>query len=93
MKKQNNERGWPHPFELVEEEGCALGDIAAADAAYRRLDVRSVRPVDPVRGEPVAMINNNMLVLVFGGDSALRARLVDALRPGSENVTRDQVEP
>src|SRR3546814_14182100 len=29
--------GIVHPFELVEEEGCALGDIAAAFVAVERL--------------------------------------------------------
>jgi len=32
-----NRMGIVHPFELVEEEGCALGDIAAAFVAVERL--------------------------------------------------------
>lgn len=70
-----------------------FGDIAAADAAYRRLDVRNVRPVGAASGAPTAMINNNMLVIVFGGDAALRNRLGQSLRPGADNFAGEQVEP
>lgn len=70
-----------------------FGDIAAADRAYQGLDVRTLRPIEPGQGEPVAMINNNMLVIVFGGDAVLRSRLGQALRPGADNLAREQVEP
>lgn len=70
-----------------------FGDIAAADAAYRRLDAASMKPVQPGAGEPTALINNNMLVILFGGDAALRNRIGEALRPGSESFARQQVEP
>src|SRR3546814_7000330 len=38
-----NRMGVVHPFELVEEEGCSLGDVAAAFVAVERLlDMREI---------------------------------------------------
>lgn len=97
IRSELSEAGLPNGIALgvgpAELHIFFFGDIAAADAAYRSLDVRDLRPIAPARGEPVAMINNNMLVIVFGGDAALRRRLVEALRPGADNLAREQVEP
>nr|MBA3889881.1 hypothetical protein [Gemmatimonadaceae bacterium] len=70
-----------------------FGDIAAADAAYQRLDVRSVRSVEPSSGVPAGMINNNMLAVIVGGDAALRQRIVRSLHPGAEDSGNAHVEP
>lgn len=69
-----------------------FGDIGAADAAYRGLDAKSVRPLQATDGAPSAAINNNMLVIMFG-DVATRRRIEQALTPGSEDRAADQVEP
>ena len=70
------------------------GDIGAADAAYRQLDARQARPIGTVAvGPPRALINNNMLMLIFGGDDALRERVWRALTPGNEDRKSEEVEP
>lgn len=70
------------------------GDIGAADRAYRQLDARQARPVGSVpSGPPRALINNNMLILIFGGDDALRERIWRALTPGKEDRAAEEVEP
>ena len=70
------------------------GDIGAADRAYRQLDARQARPVGTVAGGPPrALINNNMLILIFGGDEALRERIWRALTPGNEGQAPEEVEP
>lgn len=97
IRSDLSQAGLPNGIALgvgpVELHFYFFGDIAAADAAYRSLDVRDVRPVEPARGEPVAMINNNMLVIFFGGDAALRRQIGQALRPGADNFVGAQVEP
>lgn len=70
------------------------GDIGAADRAYRQLDARLARPVGGVAsGPPRALINNNMLILIFGGDDTLRERVWRALTPGNEDQASEEVEP
>lgn len=72
------------------------GDIAAADAAYRQLDATQLRPMDPratPNPRPRALINNNMLMIVFGGDDALRQRIARALTPGNEDRRAEEEEP
>lgn len=72
------------------------GDIAAADAAYRQLDARQLRPIDPraaADARPRAFINNNMLVILFSGDDAHRQRIIGALTPGFGDRQDREVEP
>lgn len=72
------------------------GDIAAADAAYRRLDARQLRPIQPrvaADARPRAFINNNMLVILYSGDDAQRRRIIDALTPGFDDRHVEEVEP
>lgn len=73
-----------------------FGDIAALDRAYRGIDTRQLRPVrgGMRQGEPPrVLVNNNMLVILYGGDEAMRQRVRRSLTPGTEDLTPRAVEP
>lgn len=72
------------------------GDMAAADRAYRQLDAPQLRPLQSKVGtgtRPETLINNNMLVIIYGGDTALQKRIWRSLTPGEEDVDPGAVEP
>jgi len=74
-----NRLGPVHPFELVEEEGCTLAQVAAAFvAAERLLDVRVIWAL--VDG--AAMAESARLGLYGRIASALRGHMADVLRAG-----------
>ena len=89
-------RGSALRIDGVEVQVFFFADMAAADAAYRRLDVGRLAPVgDRLEGElrPRALINNNMLAILFGGDATARRRIWRALTPGAEDAAAEEVEP
>ncbi|MEO0031244.1 MAG: hypothetical protein RIS94_1002 [Pseudomonadota bacterium] len=79
-----NRLGPVHPFELVEEEGCSLAQVAAAFvAAERLLDLRETwRLLDET-----AMPETLRLAMFDRVASALRAHVADVLRAGRGSQT------
>ncbi|MBB5705169.1 NAD-glutamate dehydrogenase [Sphingopyxis panaciterrulae] len=72
-----NRMGVVHPFELVEEEGCSLGDVAAAFVAVERLlDMREIwAELD------VAKIDESIRLSLFAqAASAMTSQMADLLR-------------
>lgn len=72
-----NRMGIVHPFELVEEEGCALGDIAAAFVAVERLlDMPAIwNALDD------AKIDESIRLSLFSqAASAMTSQMADLLR-------------
>jgi len=72
-----NRMGVVHPFELVEEEGCSLGDVAAAFVAVERLlDMRQMwSTLD------TAKIDESIRLALFGqAASAMTSQMADLLR-------------
>ncbi|MGN7930217.1 NAD-glutamate dehydrogenase [Sphingopyxis sp. 22461] len=72
-----NRMGIVHPFELVEEEGCALGDIAAAFVAVERLlDMPAIwNALD------AAKIDESIRLSLFSqASSAMTSQMADLLR-------------
>src|SRR3546814_13003227 len=69
--------GVVHPFELVEEEGCSLGDVAAAFVAVERLlDMREIwAELD------VAKIDESIRLSLFAqAAAAMTSQMADLLR-------------
>ncbi|MGL3823429.1 NAD-glutamate dehydrogenase [Sphingopyxis sp. R3-92] len=74
-----NRMGIVHPFELVEEEGCALGDVAAAFVAVERLlEMKSLwAELD------AAKIDEGIRLSLFTqASSAMTSQMADLLRVG-----------
>src|SRR3546814_9867084 len=72
-----NRMGVVHPFELVEEEGCSLGDVAAAFVAVERLlDMREIwAALD------VAKIDESIRLSLFAQAAlAMTLQMADLLR-------------
>lgn len=72
------------------------GDIGAVDLVYRQLDARQLRPVGArvaPGAEPQVLVNNNMLVVLYGGDDVTRRQIWRALTPGAEDRDAETVEP
>lgn len=72
-----NRMGVVHTFELVEEEGCSLGDVAAAFVAVERLlDMRALwNTLD------TAKIDESIRLSLFGqAASAMTSQMADLLR-------------
>jgi glutamate dehydrogenase len=74
-----NRIGIVHPFELVEEEGCSLGDVAAAFVAVERLlDMR-----DLWAALDTAKIDEDIRLSLFRqASSAMASQIADLLRAG-----------
>ena len=72
-----NRMGIVHPFELVEEEGCALGDIAAAFVAVERLlDMPAIWDA-----LDTAKIDESIRLSLFAqAASAMTSQMADLLR-------------
>ncbi|WP_447749908.1 NAD-glutamate dehydrogenase [Sphingopyxis fribergensis] len=72
-----NRMGIVHPFELVEEEGCALGDIAAAFVAVERLlDLPAIWDA-----LDAAKIDESIRLSLFSqAASAMTSQMADLLR-------------
>ncbi|MHA4838820.1 NAD-glutamate dehydrogenase [Sphingopyxis sp. MSC1_008] len=72
-----NRMGIVHPFELVEEEGCALGDIAAAFVAVERLlDMPAIWDA-----LDAAKIDESIRLSLFAqAASAMTSQMADLLR-------------
>jgi glutamate dehydrogenase len=75
-----NRIGIVHPFELVEEEGCTLGDVAAAFVAVERLlDMR-----DLWAALDIAKIDEGIRLSLFRqASSAMASQVADLLRTGA----------
>src|SRR3546814_5388988 len=72
-----NRMGVVQPFELVEEEGCSLGDVAAAFVAVERLlDMREIwAELD------VAKIDESIRLSLFAqAAAAMTSQMADLLR-------------
>jgi glutamate dehydrogenase len=82
-----NDLGPVHPFELVEEEGCSLAQVAAAFVvAERLLDLKGVWALlDGAEGE--AMPEQVRLALYARIAEALRGHIADVLRSGHGSLT------
>ena len=72
-----NRLGIVHPFELVEEEGCALGDVAAAFVAAERL-----LGMDAIWASlDEAKVDEGIRLSLFGqAASAMASQMADVLR-------------
>ena len=72
-----NRMGVVHPFELVEEEGCSLGEVAAAFVAVERLlDMK-----DTWSALDTAKIDESIRLSLFGqAASAMTSQMADLLR-------------
>ncbi|WP_174688531.1 NAD-glutamate dehydrogenase [Sphingopyxis witflariensis] len=74
-----NRMGVVHPFELVEEEGCALGDVAAAFVAVERL----LEMKDLWSALDAAKIDEAIRLSLFTqASSAMTSQMADLLRVG-----------
>ena len=75
-----NRVGIVHPFELVEEEGCTLGDVAAAFVAVERLlDMR-----DLWAALDTARIDEGIRLSLFRqASAAMASQIADLLRTGA----------
>ena len=75
-----NRIGIVHPFELVEEEGCTLGDVAAAFVAVERLlDMR-----DLWTALDTAAIDEGVRLSLFRqASAAMASQIADLLRTGA----------
>ena len=82
-----NDLGPVHPFELVEEEGCSLAQVAAAFvAAERLLDLKGIWAlIDGPAGE--AMSEQVRLALYARIAEALRGHIADVLRASHGSLT------
>ncbi len=82
-----NDLGPVHPFELVEEEGCSLAQVAAAFvAAERLLDLKGIWALlDGADGE--TMPEHVRLALYARIAEALRGHIADVLRASHGSLT------
>lgn len=76
-----NRLGMLHPFELAEEEGCSLGDVAAAFAIAERIyDLRSLWEAIDTNPMP----ESTRLMLFNQAAVETRAQMADIIRNGHE---------
>jgi glutamate dehydrogenase len=83
-----NRMGMLHPFELVEEEGASLAQVAAAFVAAERLF-----GLDPLWAaiEEADMTEGARILLLRRASSALRSHMADLLRAGAGLVQPAQL--
>ena len=83
-----NRIGMIHPFQLVEEEGAGLGQVAAAFVAAERL-----LALDPIWAtiESAEMPEQARVLLLRRSASALRSHMADLLRAGVDTARPSQL--